>query len=200
MPTNIRKRLENIYPEYAHIFRKVPVVEPLVPRDLPVPDAVLRVVVSQMLSTASARTIHARVCNLASDRRIEPWRLEFRDLRSCGLSNSKCRTITEFRNRYMGQKADYDKWPNLCQNELLAAITSHWGMSDWTAGILSLSYFGHEDVFPKGDGSLVRAINAMHDDAQTRKSAVNPLDPDLAKPKRSYLAMYLWKALDKGLI
>lgn len=200
MSKNIRKRLEKIYPEYAHVFRRVPSVEKLVPRDLPVPEAVLRVVIGQMLSIASARTIHERVCNLASDKRVEPWRLKFCDLRSCGLSNGKCRTITEFRVRYLAQKADYDNWPNLGQKELFVAITSHWGMSDWTAGILSLFYFGLEDIFPKGDGSLIRAMNAMHEEVQAGKGIVAPLDPDLAEPKRSYLAMYLWKVLDQGIV
>lgn len=182
------------------MFRMISVVEPLVPRDLPVPEAVLRVVVGQMLSTASAKTIHGRVCDLASYKRIEPWRLEYSDLRSCGLSNGKCRTITEFRERYVAGKADYDNWPKLSQKDLQTAIKSHWGMSDWTADILSLFYFGHEHVFPNGDGSLMRTMQAIYLKERQGNRSVDRIRPELARPFRSYLAVYLWKALDDGII
>ena len=130
----------------------------------------------------------------------EPWRLGARQLRTCGLSNAKCRTINEFRDRYLGNREAYEQWQHLGQDELQADIVSHWGMSDWTAEILSLFYFGHEDVFPKGDGSLKRAMEAMHIKVNTDGAGGDPIDPDLARPYRSYFAMYLWRALDTGVV
>ena len=72
-------------------------------------------------------------------------------------------------------------------------------MGDWTASILALFYVGHEDVFPAGDGSLQRAITALQR-IGTKRSRRYKFDPERAQPFRSYLALYLWQALDTGML
>jgi DNA-3-methyladenine glycosylase II len=71
-------------------------------------------------------------------------------------------------------------------------------MGNWTASIISLFYIGHEDVFPSADGSLRRAMAIL--DRTKRGKRKKPFDPDRAAPYRSYLALYLWHALDSGLL
>ena len=84
------------------------------------------------------------------------------------------------------------EWNTLCES-----VCGFWGMSEWTASILAIFHFGHEDVYPNGDGSLRRAeklVSMMRFDDDYR------IRSDLAAPYRSYLALYLWKALDEGYL
>jgi DNA-3-methyladenine glycosylase II len=88
-------------------------------------------------------------------------------------------------------------WKSQPADQVTVTIKSFWGMSDWTASIITLFYLGHEDVFPHGDGSLQRALRLI--EGATRNRQIK-LDPELARPYRSYLALYLWKALDSGVL
>ena len=56
--------------------------------------------------------------------------------------------------------------------------------------------FGHENVFPAGNGSLARALKSISE--RKRQKHSKPLDIDRASPYRSYLALYLWQMLDSG--
>jgi DNA-3-methyladenine glycosylase II len=75
-------------------------------------------------------------------------------------------------------------------------VTAFWGMSDWSAAILSIFYFGHEDVFPASDGTLLR-VQALLQSAGYVNANVGGAE---AAPYRSYLALYLWKLNDDGLL
>lgn len=66
-------------------------------------------------------------------------------------------------------------------------------MSDWTASILAIFHFGHEDVFPHNDGSINRALSKIG-------YVPENFDPLPAALYRSYLAMYLWSILDRNII
>ena len=69
------------------------------------------------------------------------------------------------------------------------------GPSHGPAAILAIFHFGHEDLYPEGDGSLKRAEKLLG-----IKHLVSgyKIQPELASPYRSYLALYLWRALGEG--
>lgn len=193
--------LAHTYPDHADLFELIPPVEQISGKTANVPEAVLRVVIGQMLSRAAARTIFDRVITTARMEQSEPWMLEASRLKSCGLSSSKSKTIIEFRHKYLTHPAKYDRWPTLAHEVLQEEICEHWGMSYWTAGILSLFYFGNEDVFPKGDASLEKAIRKLTARcANKKRHNIKVLDAEQASPYRSYLALYLWRALDSEFI
>lgn len=91
---------------YAHLRRVYPFLSPLldhvgevaIPVRVPVPveDAVVKIVIGQMLSGKAARSIHERAL-LACDRGgCRAWELPDETLRAAGLSGRKVRTIREF--------------------------------------------------------------------------------------------------------
>ena len=124
--------------------------------------------------------------------------LDFESLKSCGLSTNKARTICDFAKNVGPDSRAVDFWYDLEPRQLIETVKQHRGLGDWTAGIIALFYVGHEDVFPEGDGSLKRAISIINDQMPRKKRQV--FDPENAKPYRSYLALYLWRALDSGLL
>ena len=185
--------LSDAYPECREFWETIGDVTLEKRASMSVTQAVLRVVIGLMLSTKSARTIHQRVVEMAKNQGMEdPIFLDERSLRKCGLSKGKCRTIIEFRQSYQRDPTKIENWCNLDSESLVGEVRSYWGMSDWTASILCLFYFGHEDVFPKGDVSLTKSLDRLE-----KRFAIQ-LDPDRCKPYRSYLALALWKGLDSG--
>jgi DNA-3-methyladenine glycosylase II len=197
MSKRIRTYLIECYPEAAWVFKSSPVIPKLKPRTTSLAEAVVETVVGQMLSGKAADTIYNRLCVVVKNRELAgTWELSFDDLRDCGLSRSKSRAIFEFGEALKFNPVLVENWRDLTCDEMIKQVKNFWGMSGWTATILALFHLGHEDVFPKGDTSLDRALAAIAKRNRRRKH----LDPEKASPYRSYLALYLWNALDSGLL
>lgn len=198
MSIKIKRFLQATYPEQASLFAQLKTIPKLAAPDLALPEAVVRVVIGQMLSGAAADTIYGRVSSLAAKRKLKgSWRLNYDDLRSCGLSGSKAKTICAFGEKIGNRPSALEYWRELPVDALMQEIKSNKGMGDWTAGIVALFYIGHEDVFPLGDATLKRAVAAVEHNA-TKISRKAVFDPNRAAPFRSYLALYLWQAIDTG--
>ena len=199
MSIKIKRHLQARYPELSDVLERVKTVPRLKPRDMPLPEALVRVVTGQMLSAQAAQTIYERVRGATVAQGLPGgWLLDHDSLRACGLSGAKARTICEIAIRIGANPEALDHWYALPPDELIEQIRQHRGMGAWTASIIALFYVGHEDIFPAADGSIQRAIAIIQ--AHTDKRKPRPFDPDKAAPYRSYLAMYLWRALDTGVL
>ena len=198
MSIKIKRLISSKYPEHGALFNQLKTVPKLKPRVLPLPEAVVRVVIGQMLSGAAAETIYGRVASAAAKRAlVGSWLLDFDTLRGCGLSGAKARNSCVFGSTVGNNVSALEHWRDLDFDSLIREVKANKGMGDWTASILALFYVGHEDVFPLGDGSLQRAITALQGVGAERSRSYE-FNPDLARPYRSYLALYLWQALDTG--
>lgn len=199
MSLKIKRHLQAQYPELSDVFDQLKTIPEIRRRDMPLPEAVVRVVTGQMLAGPVARAIYERITVMAVEQRLlGSWLLDFDSLRNCGLSGSKARTICEMGSHVGSDITRLDHWYNLPAEDLIDEIKVYRGMGDWTASIIALAYVGHEDIFPSTDGSLQRAIRIIQTQTKGRKQ--RPLDPEKAAPYRSYLALYLWSALDTGAI
>jgi DNA-3-methyladenine glycosylase II len=198
MSLRIKRYLQAQFPLHAQVLGQVPTIPKLTRREMPLPEAVVRVVTGQMLSAKAAQSIYQRVRGKADERELPgSWLLDLESLRECGLSGSKARTICNFGAHVGRDPGALDHWYDLSAEDLAGEIGGFKGMGAWTASIIALFYVGHEDVFPQADGSIQRAIRLLDAGKRGKK---NRLDPDKAAPYRSYLALYLWRALDTGVI
>jgi len=189
----IKKHLITSYPNIAAYIDKAQLQERLIKSDYQIGDAVVKVITGQMLSRAAASTIYNRLVSTSKEFGLKgTWELPTEVMFSCGLSKSKCRAISEFSEDYMANAESIEQWPNLKIEELYKRVCSYWGMSDWTASILSIFHFGHEDVFPYKDGSIIRVLSKLGYESKD-------FNPQPAAPYRSYLAMYLWSILDNKI-
>ena len=145
-----------------------------------------------MLSAKAARSIHSRVVAVSHNK--PAWQLHTNKLRACGLSGRKIKAIKAFGRHYEAAPESIEKWASMPYSALEAEVSSFWGMSSWTASILALGHLGHRDVFPSADGSIQRACSLVE------RSFGHSLAPENGSPYRSYLALYLWRALDTGLL
>ncbi len=200
MSTAIQQFLGYAYPEHAELFAQLSPVPVLVSQSTPLPEAVVRVVTGQLLSGKAAETIYQRIV-LATKRNglIGSWQLDFDSFRACGLNGAKARALC-----LLGAKIGHDPdalehWRTLEPQALTQEIVSHPGLGPWTAAIIQLFYLGREDVFPQGDRGLQRALSALERFGSLQQPDYR-FDPDRASPYRSYLALYLWQAGERGLL
>lgn len=165
---------------------------------VPLPTAVTKIVVGQMLSGQVADVIYARIrAAMRAHGVSHAWKLNVDVLRECGLSGRKIRTLYEFGAAYESNRNLGRAWPKLPYDALVLEVGRIWGLGEWSAAMLGIAYYGHEDIFPMSDGSLVRAIRLL---ATAHPKSAEKFDPSLASPYKTYLARYLWSALDSGVL
>ena len=78
------------FPEIAFVFKRVGVVELISPDSTPLPEAIVKVVIGQILSRHAADVIYERLRNVAAIRGHDgSWELSSEELRECGGSARK---------------------------------------------------------------------------------------------------------------
>jgi len=113
------------------------------------------IVVSQQLSTASARAIWGRLSaaldplDPAAVRRARPAKLA-----RAGLSAAKIRTLKAIARAADDGELDLPRLIHLPADAAHAALTAIHGIGPWTADIYLLFCLGHADAWPAGDLAL----------------------------------------------
>lgn len=178
-------------PRLEHFFDAVADTSYPPVADMPLLNAIVRVVNSQMLSTASASAIFKRIEAQARKRRLKYLsNLTVDEFRACGMSNGKIRSIHEFRDRYQKDRDRYERWRELPFEELEVEVDAIWGISTWTAEMLAMFYFGHKDVFPSKDLAINRGVELI------RRHIDDEFEPDQGSPCRTLLARCIWRSFD----
>lgn len=117
------------------------------------------IVVAQQVSTASARAIYARVeARFGDVSHRDLLAASDDDLRACGLSTPKMRTLRAIAASMDAQTLDL---PSLVRMDAAAArdhMTAVKGIGPWTADIYLLFCLGHPDVWPSGDLALQEGV------------------------------------------
>ena len=189
----IIKIIQDSHPELKKFIARVDTVERLTTCDISVLDAVSHIVIGQMLSRKAAKTIIDKTVKLSIEKKLPGiGSLSGTDLILCGLSRRKAKSISLFADFYHKNCSEIENWRNLSEADLYTQVRQHWGLSNWSAAMLGIFYFGLEDIFPFEDGSIKRAIKIL-------ESINIPINPQLVAPYRSYLALYMWKFIDNNL-
>jgi DNA-3-methyladenine glycosylase II len=191
---------------YRHLRRELPFMAHLIERTgelpLPIPTngsvaaSLVNIVAGQMLSRLAAQTILRRMAAAAERSGAgHLYHLSEEELRACGLSGRKARTVAAIRDLDEKERDRLEGWRQLAWLDLRREVSTVWGLSDWSAGVLAIFDFALPDVFPLGDGSLLRAMRLV-ERLHMGDGAVFP--HERGSPYGSYLAITLWAALDSG--
>ncbi len=116
------------------------------------------IIVSQQLSVASADAIFGRLESRISP--LEASRLAEAtedDLRGCGLSAPKIRTLRALAHAVAEGGLDLAGLAALTAEDAHQALVAVKGVGPWTADIFLLFCLGHPDAFPAGDLALQEA-------------------------------------------
>jgi DNA-3-methyladenine glycosylase II len=152
-----------------------------------------RIIVSQQVSVASARAIWTRVRHRHPDLRPDDiMAATDMDLRDCGLSGPKIRTLRALAEAAMAGRLDVAALASADPDEARTAMTSVPGIGPWTADIYLMFHLGHADVFAPGDLALQEAVRVGFAQA-ARPSARELAGMAMAwSPWRSVAARLLW--------
>lgn len=116
------------------------------------------IMVSQQVSTASARAIFGRLTSLADP--LTPQALLTADdalFRAAGLSRPKQRGLLAVAEA-VSQGLDLHHLCDLDAEEAMAKLTAVKGIGPWTAHVYLLFAAGHPDIFPDKDVALQSAV------------------------------------------
>ena len=179
----------------ARFRRRVPAIagDPFV--------ALLRSIVGQQLSTASAEAIFGRFVALAGDGGLTPAGVlaaTDADLRTVGLSHRKVEYVRDLAARVEDGRLDLKALRRLDDDEVVAAISAVRGLGRWSAELFLLFHLRRPDVFPAGDLVLRHGIRDLYG------LELTPPEPEARRlaerwrPHRSLAAMYLWELVASG--
>jgi DNA-3-methyladenine glycosylase II len=153
----------------------------------------LRIIVSQQVSTASAAAIWARVEGVFPH--LTPEAIAAAsdaDLRLAGLSGAKVRAWRAVAEAVGGRGLVLDELGRLGAEEAHARLVALKGVGPWTADVYLLFCLGHADAFPAGDIALQEAARLAFN------LPARPAGPDLValaerwRPWRGAAAHVLW--------
>lgn len=154
-------------------------------------------IVSQMVSTAAARTILGRVSEAAGE--LTPaaiGRLSEARLRKLGLSRTKAHAMRTLSAQVLTGELDLERLDRRPAPAIHARLTQLPGVGAWTANMYLIFYLGRPDVFPERDLGIQEGMRiacklpARPSPAEARARA------ERWAPYRSAAAWYLWRAKD----
>jgi DNA-3-methyladenine glycosylase II len=153
----------------------------------------LRMIMGQQLSVASARAIWGRL----EARLVEPTpgrllRLTDHDMAKIGLSRQKMRFARALAEAIKRRALDLEALEEMEDAEALAALTAVDGIGPWTAEVYLLFALGRPDVMPAGDLALLIAAQRLKrlEDRPRPRDLIALAEP--WRPWRSVAARFLW--------
>ena len=157
----------------------------------------VRVVISQQISMAAARTVAGRLRGRMPRGRFTATALHAlptEEVRACGLSGVKAGYLKNLAAAVKGRRLNLKGLPDLGDAEVTAAVTAIRGLGPWTAQMVLMFGLGRADVLPTGDLGVRNAARALYG-----FEAVGELHDHGAgvwAPWRSVAAWYLWRHAD----
>lgn len=150
--------------------------------------ALLRAIVGQQVSVASARAIWARLEGAGLTEAAAMAVASDEDLRAAGLSRQKARY-----GRALAQAGiDFNALRALPDAEVVQTLVAVPGIGVWTAEIYAMFALGRADVFAPGDLALQEAARMLFDlDIRPGDRALRAM-AEAWSPWRSVAARILW--------
>jgi len=153
----------------------------------------IRIVISQQVSTASANAIHARFAARFGDaNHRELLAASDLDLQSCGLSRPKIATVRSLCAALDEQRLNLDRLASLPPEEARAALTQVKGVGPWSADVYLLFCIGHPDIWPAGDLALQEGVRLALDLPERPAAARLEQISTRWRPWRAAAARLVW--------
>ena len=151
------------------------------------------IIMAQQVSTASAaaifRRLQARIVPLEA---AEIAKATEEDLRACGLSNAKIRTLRAVAEAIVEGGLDLKALGELDAEDAHKALVAVKGIGPWTADIFLLFCLGHPDAFPAGDLALQEAAKLALNLKRRPDAARLERIAERWRPLRGVAARMLW--------
>jgi DNA-3-methyladenine glycosylase II len=154
---------------------------------------IAHVVVSQMVSRASANAIWGRMVSALGEVSADTYlAADPSVIAGFGLSRAKETTLRRIAAAVADAALDLDAVPKLPAGEAMAQLTSVKGIGPWTAEIYLMFCGGHPDIFPVGDVALRAAAGDLFFKGERPDEKATRAVATAWAPWRSVAARLLW--------
>ena len=156
-------------------------------------DGLCEIVVAQQLSKASADAIFGRLAAA-----LDPFDANVlcdttdADLKDCGLSRPKIRTLRAIAEAVQSEALHIDTLCDMAPDEAKTELTAIHGIGPWTAEVFLMFCVGHADIFPAGDLALQIAVADAFDMGDRPKPKALYEIAETWAPWRSVAARLFW--------
>lgn len=157
-------------------------------------ERLVRSIISQQVSTASARAIRERVFDRFEITPDAIAAANRADLRDAGLSSQKAEYVQNVAEAYLENGYSHGYFVDMTDDEVTTELTGIRGVGDWTARMFLMFCLGREDVFPVEDLGIRKGMWSLFHEDMTRGEMRERAEP--WRPYRSYASLYLWRAVD----
>lgn len=159
----------------------------------PLAERLCRSVAGQQLSVKAARSIWSRLLDTAGEVPLTEFFVETNAeaIRACGLSMAKTRAMCAIAQEARAGGLEADALRALDHTTRSRRLIALWGVGQWTADMISIFYFGEEDVWPDGDIAARKTLERL---TSPRRKTVRTAER--FAPYRSRLALYMWRHVD----
>ena len=179
-----------------------PALGPVIAEHGPIPfepaedvfERLVRSILSQQVSTASARAIRERLFSAVE---IDPESILDTDpelLRAVGLSRQKAAYVRNVAEAFLAKEYDRDSFAQMTDEEIISELTAIKGVGVWTAKMQLIFTFGRPDVFPIEDLGIRNGMRELFGEDLTREGMRE--QADAWRPYRSAASLYLWRVVD----
>jgi 3-methyladenine DNA glycosylase/8-oxoguanine DNA glycosylase len=159
-------------------------------------DILARAIVSQLISTAAARTISARL-QTACGGGLSPepvLGLGETGLRPLGLSGAKARALIDLAERASDGRLPLGELGQMEDGEITTRLTEVRGIGVWTAEMFLIFGLGRPDVLPVADLGLRAGVQDCYALEEMPKPARLREIAEAWQPYRSIGTWYIWRS------
>ncbi|WP_319412841.1 DNA-3-methyladenine glycosylase 2 family protein [uncultured Cohaesibacter sp.] len=156
-------------------------------------EGLLQIILAQQVSVASARAIWQKFTKRFPACDVDMLKeAGEEDLRLCGLSRPKIRTVLHIMDAIRGG-FDLDGLAASEPGLVRAALVSLHGVGPWTADVYLLFCLGVADIFPAGDLALQVAVaDALELEARPSEKQLAGMAAQVWSPERGAAAHLFW--------
>lgn len=155
--------------------------------------SLIKIIIGQQLSGSIANTIFTRVKHCLKNK-ITPEviaSIDYKYLSECGVSNSKINYIKGLSRILLDNPKFFIDLRKNNEDEILAQLCKIKGIGIWTASIFTMGTLDHENIFPYGDTSLLKAIDIIYGKEVNLDDVISNWSP-----YKSFACKILWQWVD----
>ena len=153
----------------------------------------VRSIVGQQISVLAADAVWGRLVAMVSEITPESIRtFSAEELATCGLSRPKASYIHGL--ALEATSLLLENWDEHTDAEHIKHFSSFRGIGPWTSEMMLIFTFMRPDVFSIGDIGLIRAVQKLVPDAETKEDVLEI--SKRWKPYRAAASWFLWRMLD----
>ena len=152
----------------------------------------LRIILEQQVSLASARAVYERLRSITAVQPAALLALSDQQLKQAGFSRQKIAYSRNLARAIASNQLDLAALELLDNEEVRSHLTAIKGIGPWTANIYLLMVLQRPDIWPQGDLALQIAIQRLYNLVQRPSATEAAAMAQRWQPRRSAATKLLW--------